>query len=331
MKQYGGYSFKQRKQYLCDENYIIKERFTGKERDYLKKDIIFTLLKLFQCKNQKDIIKIKKYNKQTVFCLLKNLYVDYIKHIDKIILIQKQIINYIKNKNNKLKGPGFIDKSLCKNDEDFLFMTTPKQTKSEYFFSYKDKTNCVWFFDVRSIYELIKTTKLNPYTRDEFPENVIKDVLKIITFLKKQKIDVNIKKYKTEDFKENLKRKTIDLTIDITQCGYTFNSEWLNQLNKIKLIHLYKLLEDMWNYRVEMTIQQKMSIIPPTGIVFNYPIGLLSRKSTDYILDIIINDINKFKNAYDEGNKKLGYIYLIACLSDINIDCLQSNAWVNWL
>ena len=31
------------------------------------------------------------------------------------------------------------------------------------------------------------------------------------------------------------------------------------------------------------------------------------------------------------GNKKLGYIYLIACLSDINIDCLQSNTWVNWL
>ena len=40
-----------------------------------------------------------------------------------------------------LRGPGYLMKSLCKNDEDFYFMTNPLETEDMYFFSYKDNSN----------------------------------------------------------------------------------------------------------------------------------------------------------------------------------------------
>ena len=42
MKKYGGYSFKDRKRYLCENNIIIKERFTCKVNDYLKNGWLIT-------------------------------------------------------------------------------------------------------------------------------------------------------------------------------------------------------------------------------------------------------------------------------------------------
>ena len=44
--KYGGYCYKHRRTYLCDDKYIVIERFTNKESDYLKIDIINTILSI---------------------------------------------------------------------------------------------------------------------------------------------------------------------------------------------------------------------------------------------------------------------------------------------
>ena len=49
MKRYGGYSRQQRKLYLCDNDVILKERFTGIGSDYLKQDVITTLYSVLPC------------------------------------------------------------------------------------------------------------------------------------------------------------------------------------------------------------------------------------------------------------------------------------------
>ena len=331
MTKYGGHSYKDRKKHLCDSTgIIIKERFTGKEKDYLKIDIINTILKLnLYNNNQKKYIK--KYSKHILFKTLENNYFKYIDNIDKIIFIQKYIKVYLESKLNLLRGPGYLNYELCKNSEDFLYMIDINKSDKQYFYSYSDSKGYIWYFDIRSINRLLNTNKPNPYNREEFPKKVNKDVIMIINKLKARGIQTNIEEYEYKDLKEKVKRKLIDLCVNITQSGYGFNSQWLETLNKKNLIHLYRLLEDMWNYRVDMTIEEKKIIIPPTGIVFNYPLGNMLKLKIEEILDILINDINKFENSIDEGNKKLGYIYLIACLSVINPECIDSNTWVQWL
>lgn len=331
MKKYGGYSNKDRKKYLCKGNLIIKERFTDNEKDYLKKDIIYTIIEIFP--NLKYIHKknIQKYSKNVIFSLLQSIYTNYLNNIDKIIYIQRYIKENNIKKLNKLRGPGYLNNKLCKNHEDFLYMIQIETSDKNYFYSYIDPNKHIWYFDIRSIYKLLKSNKDNPYTRDPFPKLVYEQVIKLIKYLKKQNIDVNIEEYKPKDMKEVVKRKLIDLSVNISQSGYSFNKEWIENLNIHKLIHLYKLLEDMWNFRAQMTIEQKKIIIPPTGIIFNYPIRNLYKLSWEKIANIIIDDINKFENSIEEGNQKLGYIYLIACLSDIHIECYQNNNWVHWL
>ena len=44
--KYGDYCYKHRSNYLCDNECIIIEIFTKKESDYLKKDIIKSILKI---------------------------------------------------------------------------------------------------------------------------------------------------------------------------------------------------------------------------------------------------------------------------------------------
>ena len=69
------------------------------------------------------------------------------------------------------------------------------------------------------------------------------------------------------------------------------------QLELLKQCGRYKDLEDLWNYRLNMTLDQKKIIIPPLGILFNYPLGNLSRLDSDDIIESITSeDIGSFSD-----------------------------------
>jgi len=329
MNKYGGFDFKNRKKYLCKQDIIIKENFTKDEKDYLKKDIINTIVYHMPNYSKKQIELIKKYKKKLLFELLEKIF-NYLDNIDKINLIQISIKKYLSNIESRLRGPGFTNKKICKNDEDFLFLIDINKQDPDYFYSYKDNNNSVWFFDLRSIYKLLTTKKTNPYSREEFPEKVLHDVRKLKKILNKRGKKLELEEYKFKNKKEKVDRKLTDLTVSINQSGYNFNCEWIKELSKSTCINLYKDLEDLWNYRTNMTIEQRKSIIPPSGILFSYPQGNLSRLEKEDVIDMIINEINKFELRQDEGIKKLGYMYLIICMSEYNLNCRQSNDWVIW-
>ena len=75
-KEYGEYCKKHRNNYLVNNGIIVFERFTSKESDYLKKDIINTI-EHFNIMDKKDL---KSKKKKEVFFLLallfKNLKID---------------------------------------------------------------------------------------------------------------------------------------------------------------------------------------------------------------------------------------------------------------
>jgi hypothetical protein len=330
MKRYGGFDSKNRRKYLCNGNIIIKGKFTNIKTDYLKKDIINTIIYYMSnyTKKQKDIIN--KSKKDVVYNLLVKIF-NYIDNEDKIILIQKHIKKYIINIENNLRGPGFKNNKICKNDQDFLYLIDIDKQDPDFFYSYKDSVDSIWFFDLRSIYKLLVTNKSNPYNREIFPNKVKIEVKKLKKILKKRNIKLDIDEYKFKNKKEKVERMIIDLTVNITQSGNQFNGDWLKFLSKSKLLLLYKDLEDLWNYRLNMTLDQKKIIIPPLGILFNYPLGNLSRLESDDIIELLITEINKFELSIDEANKKLGYLYLITCLSAYNNECKQLNSWVLWV
>ena len=52
-------------------------------------------------------------------------------------------------------GPAWKNKSLCNNIQDFLTFEDLDDLKIDQFFSFKDKDNFIYGFDVISIYNLI--------------------------------------------------------------------------------------------------------------------------------------------------------------------------------
>ena len=328
--KYGDYCYKHRSNYLCDNECIIIERFTKKESDYLKKDIIKSILKI----KPSSCYTIKSSKKDSFKVLVKLIEDSFNKYdsndIKKIIKLQQGIKERMNQMVVKLRGPGYLDKSLCNNDTDFYSYDSIKDIDEKYFYSYKDSYDFIWFFDIRSLNKLIELKQPNPYTMKEIPKSIIEEVNKLTEKLNMQEKDELINKKEIKRNKRQIiKQKTIDLFSDIDTLGNYCQPEWFLNLNVSLLKRLYRNLEDIWNYRLQITNEVKSRICPPNGLAFTTRVSDVMRyTSKETLQELILNEIMKFSNAVTLEDKKLGYMYFIIGLGFVSKECLESHPWL---
>ncbi len=333
-KNYGGYCYKHRREHLVDggTKHIKVENWTDKCSDYLKEDIIYSILNLTK--------KLPNHNgcstwiKKDLFLLLSEEINKLKKYgdddIKKIIKIQGKFKSRRVNLLNNLRGEGYKDKTKCNNETDFFTYDSISEIEDKYFFSYKDDSGFIWFFDIRSFNKLIEMNQENPYTREEIPSN-IKGVAK--------KLSVLLNLTSEDDLVNNdvlrltrqqiIKQKTIDIFSQMEQFGFGCNISWFLQLNPRKLKNLYKNLEDIWNYRLNLSYETKSRISPPNGFVFNIPIvEINSITGVLQLQEIILNEIMKFNNAVTDEDKKLGYMYFLLGLGLVSRECYEVHQWI---
>ena len=329
-KNYGGYCTSHRRKYLIYDDLIVYERFTGKISDYLKSDIIKTLM-YFHPK----IISWKKIKKNDLYNTLKALFEEdqtynYFLNEDNIKSVRK-VQDYFKNKLNiNLRGEGFNNKGKCHNTTDFFTYDTIDEIDDKYFFSYKDSKSFIWFFDIRSFNKLIEMRQNNPYTREEIPEYIIKKAKALNKKVILDKTDEYIDPYQLGlTRKQIIKQKTIDIFSQLEQYGYECDILWFLNMNIHILKKLYRSLEDIWNYRLDLTTEVKSRISPPNGLVFNIPISQVdSINNNEDIQEIILNEVSKFNNAILEDDKILGYMYFLLGLGTVSRKCFESHQWM---
>ena len=325
ISKYGNYCKKHKRNHLIKDNVINYNNFTKTSSDYLKNDIYNTLKKM----------KIPVYNtwkKNYLFELLSEEYIKldkYGNNINTVLMVQRRI----KNKSNKLRGEGFKDKSVCNNENDFFTFDTIDEISNKYFFSYKDTSGFIWFFDIRSFNKLIEMDQENPYTREPIPFHVKIMAKELSDKLKLSEDDslVNMKEiHKTKS--QIIKQRTIDLFSEIEQCGYSCLVEWFLDLNISRLKSLYRNLEDIWNYRLQLSNEIKCRISPPSGLVFNIPVNdVMSNNNKVALEEIIINEVFKFNNAVSPEDKKLGYMYFIIGLGTVSRPCVETHEWLMYV
>ena len=93
--KYGGYCYKHRRNYLCNGKYIVIERFTNKESDYLKIDIINTILSIAP-QLYTSVISIKR--RKEAFNILSEIVKVFKKYDEKDIKYIISIQNRVKKK-----------------------------------------------------------------------------------------------------------------------------------------------------------------------------------------------------------------------------------------
>lgn len=315
--KYGCYCWTHRNNHLLDkDNFIIYDRFTNKHSDYSKNVILDNLKKNnIPCKNneKKEILYIK--------------LTDLFKKLDKydnhsITLIQSHYKKRYKDKMNNLKGPGYTNKSLCNNTEDFFTYDSVNDIENKYFTSFKDNNGFIWCFDIRSINKLLENDNKNPYTREIFPNEFLNRIKIQTNSLKQKNVKMNYNSEIIKERKENIKQITVDLFSEIEISGYDCNINWFLNLNLERLKKLYRVLEDIWNYRAQLTDEVKRNLVPPNGRIFTRPVHQVNRLTNKRELqELIINDVSKFKNAVTSGDKTLGFMYFLVGLSHVSADC----------
>lgn len=316
---YGSYCKKHRRNYLVnDENYIINERFTYNIKDYLLKDLSFYYIHRMKQQSMKEYKKNDYYQAVSKFIHSLERY----KNINPIILLQRRIREKKKNKYEK-----------CSNNEDFYTFDPLSEIEEKYFFFYRDLNNLYWGFDIRSLQKVIDMNGKNPYTTEVIPENIIGEVNNRLTSLKTKNEYTNIEETILKDRKESIKQKVVDLFSDIEYDGYSCQINWFYELSGRRLKELYKQLEDIWNYRAQLSNDIKKNICPPDGNIFTTPVAeVYQYNCKEDLQELILHNILKFKNAISPSDKKLGYMFFLIGLSTVSQDCYLTHAdWVAYI
>jgi hypothetical protein len=245
----------------------------------------------------------------------------------------------IVKKYKKLHGPAVLNRKLCNNAFDFITMEPIEEINFHQFLSYKDLDGFIYGFDIISLHNLFLKSKdiesvRNPYNRNLIPESVIKLIKSIIRLSRIIKIHINVHfedESKNISNEKSIELRALSLFQNIDELGNYSNSEWFLSLNRTQLIKFVRELNDIWNYRVQITNEMKRNICPPNGNPFrNLNIPYLHTESNIInvkkvimeVLEIIVN------SGIDRDCKALGAYYVLGALTLVNEQCAISLPWL---
>ena len=318
--KYGDYCYKHRRLHLIDYNMIKTDTFTGLSKDYLKKDINHYIKQVLR-RDPKGL------GKKVTFEWIKN-YIEGCKFYDKEGNIQKitRIQALCRGKSQRAQ----LSTYQCNNAEDFYTYDDLKTVPKLYFYSYIDSNKLRWGFDIRSLHKLISMNYPNPYTTEPVPEHILQDIALKMEDIKKDSAYEDITDSIQRDRKAMIKQNVVDLFSLIEQSGYTCQIDWFTSLTRHRLKELYKQLEDIWNYRSQLSNEMKRNICPPDGQVFQTPlVEVMNYTVKEDLQELVLHDVKRFTKAISDSDRKLGYMYFLIGLGTVSYPCKEAH--MEWL
>ena len=272
--------------------------------------------------------------------LTKRLY-EYCKNSIGPLKIQKVFRGFLNRKLHKLQGPALKNRKICTNDTDFFTMDDMIEIPTTQFYSYRDKDDFVYGFNIVSLYNLILkegSRAKNPYNRSEFDTNVKENVLSMIRISKLLKIPIEIElKNEVMDPAKRLELKILDLFQTMNSYGNYANSEWFSDLSRNSHIRFARELVDIWNYRALLTMAKKQEICPPHGTPFLGTPYFTNVANNASLINLSIETLVKYnvqiienlvKSAIDIDNKMLGTFYVLSSLTLVSQQARDAMPWL---
>jgi len=264
-----------------------------------------------------------------------NVY-NYLKYSFFSIKIQRVFRGYRIRSFLKLHGPALINRDICVNNQDFLTFSELKSIPYYQFYSFKDKDNFVYGFDLCSVYNMIKDGEYvkNPYNRNDLPKNILKNLKKIIKISKTLDLPLNIKLEDDTDklsYKKKTELKAMTVFQKFDAMGFITDSNWLMNLSRNRCIRYIRELNDVWNYRAQISNDTKNCILPPSGILFNNINlnNIFSTKTDIYIKNFILDIIEKLITCgVNESSRSLGGFYALGTLTIVSVNASNSLPWL---
>tara|TARA_R110002072_G_scaffold78126_2_gene181342 strand:- start:1826 stop:2911 length:1086 start_codon:yes stop_codon:yes gene_type:complete len=319
-------------------NFVINNERKNDKNEKNVKTMIFDKFKNYKylCCVSYTVIELKnilkKFNQHITgkkIDLYKRIYL-YMYLMYSCIYIQRNYRNSIITKLNYLHGPARINRNLCVNDTDFYSLDYIKDIEYQNFYSYKDDSNFIYGFDIKSIYNLLKRNKIeNPYTLKKFDQVFIDNVNNFVYLSKiaNYNIDINI----NDLYVLNYNQKLINLFHEIDLLGNYTNVEWFKNLNTRKKLFFLKELHDIWNYRANIDIYTKQQIYPYGDPFLNLNLNNIYNNyyPTENFNNICINILENFiLYGINSSSKSLGALYILSALTIVSKEAAESLPWL---
>lgn len=252
------------------------------------------------------------------------------KELDTVNIIKIQsLIRRLLVRNNILnRGIAVYCRHLCNNEMDCFTFDSLDTIDNNSFISYKEN-DIYWGFDIETLEELINYNMDNPYSFKKIPINIINKLNKLNTKV--------IKKDNKE--KEEVKNNIICKEYIELLCTETFQKmdnlnnytkcEWFLDLSLRKLKLLYKELEDIWNYRLNLTDEQKYKYVSD-GKLFQIPVKTIFDMTNKYALSkIILFEFNKMiSEGQTHSDKTTASQWILGGLTLVNEDARNTLPWL---
>jgi len=264
--------------------------------------------------------------------VLYNRIFTFLKITNAVRKIQKMIRSCSLKKNNLLRGPALNKRSLCTNETDFLSDNPIKEIPYIQFFSFKDTDNFIYGFDILSLHHLIlksEETIKNPYNRNIISDEIIRSLNFLIKTNKKinLKLDDNISQLSPT---KKIELKALDIFQKINLLGNYSNSKWFLSLSRHRIIRFIEELIDIWQYRAQITIEEKSNIFPLGNPFAQINISYIRQEPDllrlqNYILEFIKIFIS---GGRSKENKTLASYYVLGALTIVNSDAALALPWL---
>lgn len=253
------------------------------------------------------------------------------KHIPSIVKLQR---SFRRQRNLRLlikHGPCYFQRQLCNNQEDFYTLDEIEEIPNKFFFSFRDQNGFYYGFDIRSLNQLItqKTPNntsnkqiANPYTTNSLRKETIARIKNLVKNLESSGVNLQIHSEKELTKEQNTRQSVVKVFSLIDQLGYQTDVEWLLSMSLHDLKALYRLIEDIWNYRSELTNENKKEINPNESEhpLFHNPVQYVMN-SYDYDEVLKIN-LEVFERLVTESDsivcQSLGALYILTSLVGIS-------------
>tara|TARA_B110000046_G_scaffold181636_1_gene214186 strand:+ start:925 stop:1992 length:1068 start_codon:yes stop_codon:yes gene_type:complete len=269
-------------------------------------------------------------NKKELIFLLYN----YLKFSNSTIKIQKAWRGYLRRYLNNLRGPGLSKK--CVNETDFYTLEDIKELDISQFYSFIDKDDKIYGFDICSLYNMIVKEKQfkNPYNRNELPvvkmKSDMKKILKIGKILNEKpniKLSSNFNELSQE---KQFELRTIDVFQKIDENGFITNVKWYLNLSRQQLKRFIRELLDIWQYRAQISNHTKRKINPQHGNpFFTINMTVLMHKCFEVLQKRILDIIEIFiTQGEDTDSRSLGTYYVLGALTTVSQDAAISLPWL---
>ena len=233
----------------------------------------------------------------------------YLANEHKIIMIQ-----------SIFRTRNILKRTTCVNDMDIISYTSKYDIPNKFFYIFYDNiSNRTYAYDIRSLLEIIKSEYPScPYTFRKFTYEEKVNIMIYCYTLYDKCININMEKPPLSP-EEDLEMKMKDVFHKINMLDNYANYIWFKNLELNELINLYIKCEDMWNFRLAMTIESKTKIVND-GQAFVIPLGIIKNiKSKFKLRHVLLDDFYRFvTEGIDRDERKLGAILILSALVEVS-------------